>query len=74
LAGKLADNPELSDSFRGVKGMRAGCKIKIAQRQYDGELYGVNVGGKETWTTDGHQFTVRFKDTEKWCTYLMRRV
>lgn len=56
-----------------VKGFRDGYKVKVTNREYDGELYEISVGDKKTRTTDGHRFTVRFKEGGTWCTYLMKR-
>ena len=56
-----------------VTGYRDGVPVKTASRPYRGKLYGVKVGGRETWVTNNHQFSVHFNpDTaETWCTYLM---
>lgn len=53
----------------------AGFSVTTASRDYTGELYGVRVGDKITWTTPEHRFGVRFKSETKdfWCTYLMKR-
>lgn len=58
-----------------VKGFKDGYAIKTAQREYDGTLYGIRIGLRQTWTTDNHQFSVRFNPntTQIYCTYLMRK-
>jgi DNA modification methylase len=58
-----------------ITGLRDGLGIRTTSRPYDGDLYGVAVGGAETWTTDGHPWTVRFtaESAGMWCVYLMRR-
>jgi DNA modification methylase len=64
------------DSYSGViTGMRDGRAIRVAVRNYDGDLYGIRVGDRQTWATDSHQFSVKFaKDAPStWVTYLMRR-
>lgn len=64
------------NSYSGqITGMRDGRSIKVASRPYDGNLYGVKVGDKRTWTTDTHKFSVRFAPAaaSAFCTYLMRR-
>lgn len=65
------------DSYSGaVKGYRNGAyPVLTASRHYDGTLYGVTVGDKRTWTTDNHEFSVRFNPNARknYCTYLMRR-
>ena len=65
------------DSYSGaVKGYKnGGYRVKTANRDYNGELYGVKVGDKMTWATDNHQFSVRFNPNSRknYCTYLMQR-
>lgn len=58
-----------------VKGFKDGYEIKTAQREYNGTIYGIRIGQKQTWTTDNHQFSVRFNPdtTQIYCTYLMRK-
>jgi len=58
-----------------VVGLREGLEVQVAQRPYDGKLYGVTVGAKQSWCTDGHLWTVRLTPDypRKWCVYLMRR-
>lgn len=73
---KNGDKVVSYNSYSGtITGMRDGREIKVASRHYEGELYGVCVGSKQTWTTDSHRFSVRFKDGAEtiYCTYLMRR-
>jgi hypothetical protein len=52
-----------------------GFSVKTASREYSGELYGIKVDDKITWTTPEHRFAVRFKTGSQniWCTYLMKR-
>ena len=56
-----------------VTGYRDGVPVKTASRPYKGKIYGVGIAGKQTWTTDNHQFSVHFnpETSETWCTYLM---
>jgi DNA modification methylase len=56
-------------------GRRDGHAIRTTQRGYEGKLYGVTVGPKQSWSTDGHLWTVRLTSDypQKWCVYLMRR-
>lgn len=58
-----------------VVGLREGMEVRVAERPYCGKLYGVTVGGKQSWSTDGHLWTVRMANDygRKWCVYLMRR-
>lgn len=64
------------DKYAGViKGYKDGLAIKTASRHYTGDIYGIEVGDRKTWTTDNHRFTVRFHDAGRkiWCVYLMKR-
>ncbi len=58
-----------------VVGLRRGLDVQVAKRDYDGSLYGVTVGKRQSWSTDGHLWTVRLTQDypRKWCVYLMRR-
>jgi hypothetical protein len=58
-----------------VVGLRNGLEVQVAQRSYEGKLYGVAVGTRQSWCTDGHLWTIRLSDdyAQKWCVYLMRR-
>jgi DNA modification methylase len=58
-----------------VVGWREGLGIRVAQRTYHGPLYGVTVGTRQSWSTDGHLWTTRLSRDypRKWCVYLMRR-
>ena len=60
---------------KAITGLSGGLSIHTASREYTGDLYGVAVGGAETWCTDGHPWTVKLTDTADrlWCVYLMRR-
>ena len=57
------------------RGFKHGQEIKTAHRHYKGLLYGVCAGGKKTWATNNHQFSVVFNanTANAWCTYIMRR-
>ncbi len=64
------------DKYAGaVKGMREGYPVRKASRRHVGCLYGVGAGGKRTWATSEHRFTVKFAKTshDLWCVYLMRK-
>lgn len=56
-------------------GLREGLGVEVGTRPYDGNLYGVSVDQRESWSTDGHLWTVRLTADypKKWCVYLMRR-
>ncbi len=58
-----------------ITGLRGGLGIRTTSRPYAGDLYGVAVGGAETWSTDGHPWTVKLapEAAGMWCVYLMRR-
>ena len=58
-----------------IVGHRKGPSVRVNSRRYRGSLYGVRVGSKQTWTTDGHHFSVRLSSNANkvWCVYLMRR-
>jgi DNA modification methylase len=58
-----------------IVGLREGLKVKSTCRHYDGPLFGVAVGERNTWSTDGHIWTVRMTPVakRKWCVYLMQR-
>src|SRR5581483_3194905 len=58
-----------------IVGLREGLDVQVAQRAYCGNLYGVTVGARQSWSTDGHFWTVRLTQDypRKWCVYLMRR-
>ena len=49
--------------------------LQTTSRPYVGDLYGIAVGGAETWSTDGHEWTVKLSDAAArlWGVYLMRR-
>jgi hypothetical protein len=56
--------------------VKKGNVIDVAARQYDGLLYTVRAGGKESRCTDSHKWLVRWINTdtcERWVTYLMRQ-
>jgi len=56
-------------------GKRDGFDIRVATREYEGNLYEVVVGDRSTWCTDGHIWSVRMtpESKRKWCVYLMQR-
>jgi DNA modification methylase len=58
-----------------IVGLREGLEVRVTQRPYDGNIFGVVVGEKQTWCTGGHVWTVRLTEDypAKWCVYLMRR-
>lgn len=71
---QLKDGDEVvSFGNNTVKGFKNGYKVKVTNREYEGKLYTIGAAGKATRTTDGHRFTVRFTEGDKWCTYLMRK-
>jgi len=64
-----------STAWPGLIGHRSGPQVQVCKRHYGGMLYGVAVGDRTTWCTDGHHFSVRFIPEARttWCVYLMRR-
>lgn len=56
-------------------GLRQGLEVRTTRRHYDGPLFGITVGGRTTWCTDGHIWSVRMTPAakRKWCVYLMQR-
>lgn len=64
-----------SSAWSGMIGHRNGPQVQVGQRQYGGPLYGISVGKRTTWCTDGHHFSVRLVPEARniWCVYLMRR-
>ena len=64
-----------SKSHAAVIGLRNGPKVMVGTREYGGPLYGVGVADKQTWSTDGHLFSVKLNRNARniWCVYLMRR-
>ncbi len=74
--GALHDNDRVVSYSRHnnlVLGLREGFAVRKGERDYDGPLYGVRVGAHETWTTEGHIWSVRTTPAakDKWCVYLM---
>jgi DNA modification methylase len=63
------------DHSSAVVGLREGLEIQVGQREYLGNLYGVTAAGRQSWSSDGHLWTVRLARDygRKWCVYLMRR-
>ena len=64
-----------STRWPAIIGHRNGPAVKVGQRHYGGPLYGVTVGKKTTWSTDGHHFSVKLTANARtiWCVYLMRK-
>jgi DNA modification methylase len=58
-----------------ILGRRRGYEVRRTHRPYRGNIYGVVVGGKTTWATDGHLWSARMTPAARqyWCVYLMRR-
>jgi DNA modification methylase len=56
-------------------GLRRGQEVRTTSRHYHGPLYGVVVGLRTSWATDGHIWSVRMTPAAKtkWCVYLMQR-
>ena len=56
-------------------GLRQGQEVRTTSRRYNGPLYGVAVGARTSWATDGHIWSVRMTPAAKtkWCVYLMHR-
>ncbi len=54
-----------------ILGRRQGFEVRRGTRRYAGELFGVVVGAKTTWATDGHLWTARMtpEARERWCVY-----
>jgi hypothetical protein len=63
------------DHSSAVVGLRDGLHVQVGRRDYAGPLYGVAAAGCQSWSTDGHLWTVRLSRDypKKWCVYLMRR-
>jgi len=64
-----------SRSSSAIVGLRHGLEARVTSRTYRGPLYGVAVGNRETWCTDGHIWSARMTPAAKslWCVYLMQR-
>src|SRR4030043_128694 len=45
-----------------IIGKRKGFKIKTSKRFYNGDMFNIFVGNKNTKTTDNHKFTTRFSN------------
>ena len=61
--------------YHRLTGRRGGQTVRRATRPYTGDLLGVVVGKRQTWTTPGHIWSARLApDADRWwCVYLMRR-
>ena len=76
---KALNNDDRVVSFaqrsNAMVGLRHGNSVRTTSRSYRGSLYGIVVGDRTTWCTDGHIWTVRMTPDAhmKWCVYLMRR-
>jgi ParB-like chromosome segregation protein Spo0J len=64
-----------SRNHHSMIGLRHGVPVRRTARPYQGELHGVNVGGRTTWCTPGHFWSVKLASAaaDWWCVYLMRR-
>lgn len=74
----LRDQDRVVSFYRhssAIVGLREGFGVRVAARPYEGKLYGVTVGDRQSWCTAGHLWTVRLTRDypRKWCVYLMRR-
>jgi DNA modification methylase len=74
----LRDNDRVVSFYphsSAIVGLREGLGVRRATRHYQGDLYGVVVAGRQSWSTDGHFWSVRLTKEYplKWCVYLMRR-
>src|SRR6266487_2015348 len=59
---------------RSASFVKKGLVNAIASRHYDGLLYTITAGGKQSQCTDSHKWLVRWTDGEDaWVTYLMRK-
>jgi len=60
---------------RSAAFVKSGVVTDIATRQYDGPLYTVTAGEKQSSCTDSHKWLVRWTNTDKlvWITYLMKK-
>jgi len=58
-----------------IIGKRKGFKIKTSKRFYNGDMFNIFVGNKNTKTTDNHKFTTRFSNDcdSKYGIYLMKK-
>jgi len=58
-----------------VVGLRHGMEVMTTRRDYRGPLYGVVVGDRSSWCTDGHVWSVKMtpRASDVWCVYLMQR-
>jgi DNA modification methylase len=56
-------------------GRRGAVPVHRAERSYAGTLFRVVAGGRETWCTPGHIWSVKLaaRAADAWCVYLMRR-
>jgi DNA modification methylase len=64
-----------SRSSSAIVGLREGLEVRTTSRKYDGPLYEIVVGGRRSWCTNGHLWTVKLtpQAANSWCVYLMRR-
>ncbi len=60
---------------RSAAFVKSGIVSDTAVRQYNGPLYTVAAGGKQSRCTDSHKWLVRWVNTDKpvWVTYLMKK-
>jgi hypothetical protein len=64
-----------SSRSSAMVGLRHGMEVLTTRRDYRGPLYGVVVGDRTTWCTDGHVWSVKLtpQSRDVWCVYLMQR-
>jgi DNA modification methylase len=58
-----------------LTGKRGSQPVRRAERDYSGPALRVVAGGRETWCTPGHIWSIRLAKEvpDRWCVYLMRR-
>src|SRR4030043_199507 len=65
VAKKLKDGDRVityNSYSSSIIGKRKGFKIKTSKRFYNGDMFNIFVGNKNTKTTDNHKFTTRFSN------------
>lgn len=64
-----------SRNHDAIIGLRKGLLVRHTSRPYQGQLIGVDAGGRTTWATPGHHWSIKLSPfaSEWWCVYLMRR-
>jgi DNA modification methylase len=76
--GEMRDDDRVVSFYShssAIVGLRDGYRVKVGRRPYGGKLYGITTPTKQSWSTDGHIWTVRMTEdyASRWCVYLMRR-